>query len=648
MKMGLKKIHLFLQAWTLSACLILVSCTPQGGAGDREVADDENSQIGNGGTSGGGSQPSGPGATNGTGGSLNMETIEPTAELRHIIDPIDGTFKAKLTIPKNFKGLLFLSGLNITSLKDKLVHVRFNFGREREPITVPATIQSVGGLTPQTDIEVLALNFTSPLFQDLRLLYDLYDYNEYSTTAAEPTTDPTNTGLYCRGLRLEDDPTFQSSNADTLCNVAGERCLYAYAKVIDRGLVDTTTGFSIIPTEPNIALSTTDFSSPENATQRANNLKKCLYDNGVQLFNANAGDPYLDINQATAVGLGVDAHISNGTTYRYQGPYRPISETSWEISGGATIVDNIATGGEPTGLFMRSLDGTNEGGILSFLFPRSGKLSLKSNIEHLSSANPLGTIAANVFTADSRTRNTLIAAGDTAYMDGCNLRVANFDVNINEGIGSCNVTASIQIITIDQTTNQETIITSSKDLKLQIIRESLENFEGREVLYSSMKTCSSSNACGADECCYNSRCWSRDTVSQCIEDSVQLGNLSIGNSCTTDFECATLCCDESKRVCSVHDTVADPQVLCSKAPGGSCVAKEWCRKENVRQCFVVRTGIGSQGQTTCALRCYNVPTHGECRNGRCSEPISPAVPAFDPNNPDCSTAIDPPTTFDDN
>ena len=85
---------------------------------------------------------------------VNLENGK--AELIHLIDPIEGTFHKKVTIPKNYNGFFYISGLNITSLNNYHVSVRFRFGREMESITIPATVGGAPGLTPQTDIQVLA------------------------------------------------------------------------------------------------------------------------------------------------------------------------------------------------------------------------------------------------------------------------------------------------------------------------------------------------------------------------------------------------------------------------------------------------------------------------------------------------------------
>ena len=49
----------------------------------------------------------------------------------------------------------------------------------------------------------------------MRLPYDLYDYNDYTDPAKDIISDPRDGGLYCRGLRLEDDPTFSATTQTT-------------------------------------------------------------------------------------------------------------------------------------------------------------------------------------------------------------------------------------------------------------------------------------------------------------------------------------------------------------------------------------------------------------------------------------------------
>ena len=160
-----------------------------------------------------------------------------------------------------------------------------------------------------------------------------------------------------------------------------------------------------------------------------------------------------------------------------------------------------------------------------------------------------------------------------------------------------------------------------------------------------MKTCSTSNACGNSECCFNDRCWDRSLVSQCLEDANVEGNREVGETCSSDYECASFCCNQSSGRCAVHVNNSETKVLCSKAPGQACISKEWCRKENITECFIVKTGLSPTGTQECALRCYNIPTHGDCIEGICKPPPPKQVPTFDSTKPDCTKGIDPPTNL---
>jgi hypothetical protein len=561
------------------------------------------------------------------------------AELRHVVDPFDGTYKTKVTIPKNYSGMLYLSGLNITSLSNRLISARFRFGRELEAITVPATIVRGQGITPQTDIEVVALDMTDQPFSNMRLLYDLYDYNDYDVNndgieEATPVTSARDGGLYCRGLRLNEDSTFIDSNSNGACDAAGERCLYAYAKIKDKGLLLGT--IAQTPTQAQVAIAANAYSSETNA----NKILKCLpEDISVLMFNSLLGTSIA----GTLVGYPTSGTLIGGPSYTYKGPYSVIAETLWEISGGALFSNMATSGTTPTGIFQTShasatTDSSAMRGYKSFLFPRATKMDLRAGVSHFSSVTPFGV----------RSIRELPASGTSAFMDGCNARVNTYNSSTNENIASCNVTATIELVSIDPDTKEEIVVSASKSLKLQLIKASLTDYQGKEVLYSAMKTCSNSNACGAGECCYNSRCWSKNLVSQCKEDVLDVGNGAIGADCASDYQCASLCCGANGNGrCSVHQNTPNDQVLCSKSPGQSCVTREYCRKENVSKCLIVKVGANSLGQQTCALRCYNIPTFADCINGGCVMPASPAVPAFDQTKPLCTNypeAVDPPTS----
>jgi len=574
-------------------------------------------------------------------GNENDDLSLSKVELRHFIDPFEGTYKTKIAIPKNYEGFLYISGLNITSLSDRLVSVRFRFGRELEVIDVPAVIGRAPGITPQTDIEVLQLDFSKKPFENLRLLYNLYDYNDYrdmsgnedfldsNNQATLPTQDPYNTGLYCRGLRLEHDPTFRGSATNTDCDVAGEKCLYAYAKITDSGLVDQDDNFlAIIPELQQIDFSKLGYS----LDTESNNLLKCLPDNN-NLANLKSvlGATSIGANQSS-VGYGDIVTMESGTQYTYRGPFRPIGQSNWEIKGDALFTE-VNASVEGTGLFqLKQGLGNVDSGYRSFLFPRTAKLDLKAGVQYFGSSAPM----------DTKSLKSLITSGRSEFMDGCNLRVATYDSIRGEDISSCNITATLELITIQDGREVSLLEKPNIALKLHVIRASQTNFRGEEVLYTSLKTCKNNNACGANECCFNERCWGKELVSQCLEDSPDLGNRGVGQECNSDFQCASLCCNSATGTCAVHNTTNDEVVLCSKSPGQTCVTKEFCRLENIPTCFIVKTGQDPLGKQECALRCYNTPTFGTCRSGICIPPSVPSVPSFDPTNPDCSAAQEPP------
>jgi len=633
---------------------LLIGCVDnQGMRSAREKSLNNKSVAGSG-------NPSGQSAV--AGDSLNNLITDITeqgkSEIRHIVDPFDGTFRQKVTIPKNFTGLLYLSGINLTALNNRLVSVRFNFGREMESVTIPATIGRAEGLTPQIDIGVLILDMTNRPFENIRLLYDLYDYNDYRDSngveTGIPTQDNRNKGLYCRGLRLEHDPTFVASSSNTKCDTAGERCLYAYAKIVDSGLYKlsnasdpTSTKVAISPSEPQIDLTGGGFVLDSISNQ----LKKCLPD------NFNKGELSTLFNNATisANAQGVATFGStialSGTNYTFNGPFRAIGESQWEIGKNALSTSSavfypVQPAGidYPTGLFQSSGNSSLDpnAGYNSFLFPRGGKMSLQADLEYFGSVNPWGDGTDSLNPSSRKSLTSLVSAGDSSYVYGCNLRATNFDKYLNEGTGSCNVSATIEIIT--QEDGKTIVLNTAKEVKLQLVRSSLSNFQGLEVLYTSMKSCSSSKSCGAAECCFNNRCWDRGLVSQCLDEAAPSGNRQVGENCTSDYECASLCCNKGTTTCAVHTNLGSDPVLCGKTPGEQCVAKEWCRKENLADCYVVKTGTSPTGAVECALRCYNIPTYGNCRDGQCVTPQANPVPVFNPTNPDCSTARDPLTT----
>lgn len=538
-------------------------------------------------------------------------------ELSHLVDPFDGTYKKKLTIPKNFKGNLYLAGLNVSALVNKIVYVRFYFGTDKQPVTLNATVARAPGIVPKTDIQVLVVDMNSRPFNKMSLSYDLYDYNDYSDATKEIVTDPKDNNVYCRGLKLEDDPTFIPVSQSSTCADTG-KCLYSYAKIVDSTLYynqvvnGSTYLLSSVPTNPQIWTESSGVRTPTIGTFAST---VCLPDDPLsassfnQLFNLTL----------PAMASGPVTGLSG---YSYYGPYRSIDDGNWQITGSAAIYS-------ANGIFnTQSAVTSATTGYNSNLFPRAGKLSLGVGVSYLgSSINKIGSRGAMV--SDS--------TGTTQYVDGCNFRVQNYDSASNEGIGSCNVDSSIQVFYKDANNNEVTI-TTDKTIKLQLIRPSSTNSEGKEVLATAFKHCSASSACGSDECCFNQRCWSKDLVTQCVDQTVGVGNEEVGSTCTSDYECASLCCNQSTGSCAPHDPNGSTPIFCSKASGQSCVSQEFCAQTAVTTCKIVKTGT-LNGVATCALRCPSVMTYGTCTAGVCVPPTQPAIPAFDPT--DCSQAVDP-------
>ncbi|MBT4793058.1 MAG: hypothetical protein HON90_15905, partial [Halobacteriovoraceae bacterium] len=287
-----------------------------------------------------GGEGNGNGLTNGN-GSLTGEDGEKIAkvELRHLIEPkVDdasdgGDYKRKLTIPKNYNKDLYLAGINISALNPESVYVRFSFGMTRSTIIIPATVSTAPGLTPQTEVQVLILDLKSKPFEDVQLLYDLYDYNNYDF--AGTGNDPGALGeavnfnrddkLFCRGLNLEDDSTFAGSLSNG-CNASGDTCKYAYVKVVDKGLIKVgSLEVPIVPDEMNTQSLAAGYYSDTDAVK----LQRCLPDNPI--FNATS---YLyDYSNTFATfesSLSID-----GNSYLYRGPYRPINIGEWQVTGEA-------------------------------------------------------------------------------------------------------------------------------------------------------------------------------------------------------------------------------------------------------------------------------------------------------------------------
>lgn len=549
----------------------------------------------------------GTNAVPGDGSGDSSTVMSQKVELTHLVDPFDGTYKKKVTIPKNFKGNLYIAGLNVAALQNKFVQVRLNFGVDRQSVVLNATVGRAPGIIPKTDIQVLMVDINSKQLSRLRLGYDLYDYNDYTDPAKEPVTDSRNGSLYCRGLQLEDDPTFPQT--ETTCSTAASKCLYTYAKITDATMYVDATGLTNIPSRPQIWTESSGVRTP-SITSAAGTM--CLPDH--EDYNG-----FNDLFGTALTGLSYNDLILG---YRYRGPYRAINTSGWKISGAAIF--------NPTyGLFEINnspLDPFT--GFRSLLFPRAGKISLGQGVNYFGSTDRFGIRSS--MTADS--------TGTTKYVDGCNIRTSNFNPTTSESIGSCNVNSSIEIFYVNDE-GKEISITIDKSIKLQLVRASLTDYEGKEVLASAFKRCESSSACGSNECCFNQRCWSKDLVTQCVDQLPIIGNQEIGTSCTSDFECSSLCCNSSTGTCAPHNPNGAAPAFCGKNSGQRCVAKEFCKPQIVAVCKIIKLPPLTDGTPQCTRRCTPTETYGACTGGFCIPPAIPPVPAYDPA--DCSKAVDP-------
>ncbi len=551
---------------------------------------------------------------NSLGGAGSTNILSSKVELTHLVDPFDGTYKKKVTIPRNYKGYLYIAGLNFSVLTGKILKVRFYIGRDRQPIVMNATIARAPGITPKTDIEVLVVDMVARPFLKTRLPYDLYDYNSYDGASATTNFVSSNLdgGLYCRGLRNEDDPTFIATDANPTCNGVGSVCKYSYAKVVDSSFYNQAGTTSNIPTIPHAFVGTdTSFKQSHLSTMCIPDVVSTELGKIKDLFSLTSTPSYEAVVQdSTASPLFV----------MYKGAFRFINTGEWDISSSALTSSNVGLFENCAGDFCTK----------SYLFPRQGKLQSTSGYSA-------------IFGSESRfgvrnmiTPNSSATAISSIFVDGCNIRALNYNSATGLGIGSCNITANMELFY--ENDGKEIQVTAEKSLKLQLVRDSLTNTEGKEVLSGAFSNCSSSAMCGSSECCFNKRCWSKDLVTQCLDEVPGTGNEEIGSSCTSDYQCGSLCCNQSTGTCAPHSTSGSTPILCSKSPGQQCISRDYCRKEFVTTCKVYKDGVlNADGTPKCSIRCLPVETYSDCKNGLCVPPAAPADPA-DPEDPEVCAA----------
>jgi hypothetical protein len=137
---SLKKLFTFL----LAMQWILTSCTPS--SIPKKGSSNLNSETPTTGSSNGGNS-GGNGATPGGTDTVIEDTSLPVVEIRNLVEPQivetnytsgtgltgAGSYVRKLTLPKNYSGRLYIGGINVATLADRIVKVRFNFGYNKEP-----------------------------------------------------------------------------------------------------------------------------------------------------------------------------------------------------------------------------------------------------------------------------------------------------------------------------------------------------------------------------------------------------------------------------------------------------------------------------------------------------------------------------------
>ncbi len=635
-------------AQCLALSLILSSCTPTGSRVATPAATD--GQIT---TSGSGN---GDNATEGDNSVGNGTTAPPTVEIRHLIEPnlstdttyntgtgqpafAGGGYVRKLTIPKNFAGRMYLAGINIASLRSSFVKVRFRFGVGRQALVsdIPATIVKAPGITPSTAISVLVLDLRSQPFRNIRLSYDLFDYNEYDFAAGdEPVQNNRDSGLYCRGLRIEDDPTFDGIDG---CNQDGEQCLYAYAKVADQGLIKES-GSVLVPLTPSLPQYKSVNGTNYFLDYPYQTIRKPLADT-IPLLVAGGHDlANIEISQASGTFGSTTAKFENGinlwgaadvggSNYYYRGPYRLINSLDWQfkiadLDGPGRLFREDAYVNYPNFLTNPLPDDSSVPPVLnkiyyqSYLFPLATKLKFGAGVTYLGSGSVLGTRG-----------QILHTGGETQWMDGSNARAWARDSELNH-IGSCNVSSSIEVIAQDSK-GTDYIVAKSIDVKLQLVRPIQHSTTvGDDVLFNNFKTCTNSSTCSGSGCCLNNRCWDESLVSQCAEESGGSGNRIVGDTCSTDYQCTSLCCNKTSGTCAPHNTLLTTPVLCNKQTGDACIAKEFCVQTPITKCLIIKTGTTPAGKTTCTQYCYAEKKYGDCKNGVCVPPEQPTIPVFDP------------------
>lgn len=114
------------------------------------------------------------------------------------------------------------------------------------------------------------------------------------------------------------------------------------------------------------------------------------------------------------------------------------------------------------------------------------------------------------------------------------------------------------------------------------------------------------------------------------------GNAENGDSCSSDYQCQSLCCDSKTNSCKEH--IPNESVQCNKNAGETCVTSDFCASFYVSVCRLYKI-TNANGNPSCYLKCDSELAKGSCVQNRCVSPMTPIRPPFDPATPDCSQAI---------
>ncbi len=516
-------------------------------------------------------------STRDTSRTRKTTTADNTRELLGFYNSDTDSFSEKLSITKDFQGVIYLDLTDIKLYKEKLLFMRVHFGRNSEhPVELPLSYisKTIGGVKK----DVLALSIPSKNFFTIPLDYQLYDYS----LDAIAGDNAFHKDVYCRGLRVEHDPTSNLSS----CSKNGELCLYTYAKIADQGLFHEATTSFIDPSELTVSH---DGARQYEFNLDPINLRRCLSDES-KVFVKNK-----EISIGELITL-------DDESYRFKGAYKPIDPSNWGIQSDA------AWG--RFGIFQQEYSGGKnlELGFKSNLFPKVGKIVNKTNRYYLGSKRPLEKKVITNFTDDN---------GSSDWVDGCNLRVLSKD-SLGKNFGSCNVSSDIQIYYKED--SQEVLVYSNSVLKkpgkikLQILNNIPTNIDVKDF-----NSCITDAGCSNSSCCHDGRCWDKVKYESQFCKPPNSGKTT-GQTCDADAECLSACCLGSET--GAQGTCADKTLSCKRQVGEGCIHGDACDIQVDDDSYYVKKLLES-GTNGCQVEVCNIKVKLECIRSICTSVIDP-------------------------